>query len=280
MSRPLRRLAASAIACFALCALMGGTPAFGMARPNTSTWPAPFATTNFMIHRAPYVSLDDAQRYAGYFEAAYATEVGAWGFSPPLPDADGLIDVYMSDPNVDYPYTGARPDDDTAATTSGFVVFSPIATMPPMSGSSYAAAQVFHLIQYSLFARAAQLVDYGTAEWAGANATGKSSWGGYYWNNPGQPLDCTGQCGDFSASRWIFFEYLSEHYGTGIVKEIYQQVAARQADTAAAGLDAIHAVLTAHGSSLAQAFNDFSAANAAGAYTYPGLPTSVLRLSQ
>jgi hypothetical protein len=281
MSRPLRRLAASAIACFALCGLMS-TPALGMARPNTGTWPAPFATTHFMVHRAPYVNVDDAQKYADYFEAAYATEVGTWGFNAPLPDDDGLIDVYMFDPNVDYPYTGARPDNDTAATTSGFVIFSPIAAMPPMSGASYAAAQVFHLIQYSLFAHAVKLLDYGTAEWAATNATARTSWGTYYWHFPGQSLDCTGQCGDYSASHWVFFEYLSERYGRDIVKEIYQQVASLQADTAEKGLDAIDAVLTAHGSSLAQAFNGFTAANAADAYTIAGLANQpgMLQLSQ
>jgi hypothetical protein len=140
--------------------------------------------------------------------------------------------------------------------------------------ASTAANELFHLIQYSYYTGGAKLLKQGTAEWAAANVTGRTSWSIFYWSNPGQPLDCTGQCGVYSSSRWIFFEYLSERYGTSIVKEIYQQVGAMQADTASRDLDAIDAVLSAHGSSLAQAFSDFSAANAAGAYTFPGLSAS------
>jgi hypothetical protein len=280
MSFAFRRLAAGAIAGLAL-SVLASSPAFAASRPNTSTWPAPLTTAHFMVHRKPYVSADDAQKVADDFEAAYATEVGSWGYSPPLDDGDGLIDVYVGDPNVDYPVIGARRDDDTATTSSGFAVLSADPAMT-LDLAGTAANQLFQLVQYSMFTGGSPLLQQGTAEWAAANVTGRTVWSIFYWANPSQPLDCAGQCADSSVSRWIFFEYLSERYGTGIVKEIYQRVAALQADTAAAGLDAIDAVLGAHGSSLAQAFNDFSAANASGAYTFPGQAgkTNSLKLSQ
>jgi hypothetical protein len=278
MSYPFRRLVAGAIAGLAF-SVLASTPAFASTRPDTSSWPAPLTTAHFMVHRASYVSAGDAQKVAGDFEAAYATEVGSWGFNPPLADDDGLLDVYVADPNVDYPVSGAMRDDDTTATSSGFAVLSPLATV---DRASAAANELFHLIQYATFTGGAKLLKQGTAEWAAANVTGRTSWSIFYWHNADQPLDCTGQCADFSSSRWIFFEYLSERYGVGIVKEIYQQVAVMQADTAAKDLDAIDAVLAAHGSSLTQAFSDFSAANAAGTYKFPGLAgsTSSLKLAQ
>src|SRR5919198_3134985 len=97
MSSPFGRLAAGTIAALAL-SVLASPPAFPPPRPDTSSWPAPLTTTHFMVHRASYVSADTAQKVADYFEAAYATEVGSWGYNPPLADDDGLIDVYVADP--------------------------------------------------------------------------------------------------------------------------------------------------------------------------------------
>jgi Family of unknown function (DUF6055) len=273
MSYPFRRLAAGTIAGLAL-SVLASTPAFASSRPDTSSWPSPLTTTHFMVHRASDVSADDAQKVADDFEAAYATEVGSWGFNAPVADDDGLIDVYVTEPYVGGQVGEALRDDDTAPTGSGFAVLSPDAT----DTASTAAHELFHLIQYSMFTGGAKFLKEGTAEWAAANVTGKTSWLTYYWSDSAQPFDCTGQCGTYSYSRWIFFEYLSERYGTSIVKEIYQQVGAMQADTASRDLDAIDAVLSAHGSSLAQTFSDFSSANAAGAYRFPGLASSTKSL--
>jgi|tagenome__1003787_1003787.scaffolds.fasta_scaffold20978200_4 hypothetical protein len=275
MSYPFRRLAAGTIAGLAL-SVLASSPAFASVRPTTNKWPDTVESAHFVVHPAPGVDPGKAQQVSDSFEAAYATEVESWGFVPPISDGslggDARVDVYLQ-PTYNAGEVGeALRDDDNAATTSGYAVISPDAADKPET----AAHELFHLIQYGVYARGAKFLKEGTAEWAAANVTGKTSWLVTYWDNPGHSLECpTGSpCAsptDLSYSRWIFFDYLSERYGAGIVKEIYQQVATLKADTASQDLDAIDAALAAHGSSLAQAFTDFSAANASGAYKFAGL---------
>ena len=75
-----------------------------------------------------------------------------------------------------------------------------------------------------------------------------------------------------SYARWIFFDYLSERYGPGIVKELLTQAAASDAGNDPLRIcRRIDDVLAAHGSSLTQTFNGFTAANAGGSYSFPGL---------
>jgi hypothetical protein len=282
MSYPFRRLAAGTIAGLAL-SVLASTPAFASARPSTKNWPDTVESAHFVVHPAPGIDPGKAQQVSDSFEAAYATEVESWGFVPPISDGslggDARVDVYVQ-PTYNAGEVGeALRDDDNAATTSGYAVISPDAADKPET----AAHELFHLLQYATYSHGAKFLKEGTAEWAAANVTGKTSWLLTYWGTAGQSLECVATCADdnLSYARWIFFEYLSERYGKSIVKEIYQQAAALHADTASQDLDAIDAALSARGSSLAQAFSDFSAANAAGGYSFPGLgnPTGSLQLA-
>jgi hypothetical protein len=275
MSYPFRRLAAGTIAGLAL-SVLASTPAFASVRPSTNKWPDTVESAHFVVHPAPGVDPGKAQQVSDNFEAAYATEVGSWGFVPPIADGslggDARVDVYVQNTYNAGEVGEALRDDDTAATSSGYAVISPDAADKPET----AAHELFHLIQYATYTRGAKFLKEGTAEWAAANATGRTSWLVTYWDNPGQSLECpmSSPCAgptDLSYSRWIFFDYLSERYGAGIVKEIYERVASLRADSGSADLDAIDAALQAHGSSLAQAFTDFSTANASGAYQFAGL---------
>src|SRR4051794_273487 len=285
MSHPFRRLAAGTIAGLAL-SVLASSPAFASIRPSTNKWPDTVESAHFVVHPASGVDAGKAQQVSDNFEAAYATEVGSWGFVPPISDGslggDSRIDVYLQQTYNPGEVGEALRDDDSAATTSGYALISPDAADKPET----AAHELFHLLQYAVYARGAKFLKEGTAEWAAANVTGKTSWLVTYWDNPGHSLDCpmSSPCAsptDLSYARWIFFDYLSERYGAGIVKEIYQQAAVLQADTGARDLDAIDAALAAHGSSLAQAFTDFSAANSSGAYRFAGLSgaTKYLRLA-
>ena len=272
MSYPFRRLAAGTIAGLALTVL-ASSPALASVRPSTKQWPDTVESAHFVVHPAPGVDAAKAQQVSDNFEAAYATEVGSWGFVPPRSDGslggDARVDVYVQQTYNAGEVGEALRDDDSAAITSGYALISPDAADKPET----AAHELFHLLQYAVYARGAKFLKEGTAEWAAANVAGKTSWLVTYWGNPTHSLDCTDECAtqNLSYARWIFFEYLSERYGKGIVKEIYQRVAALQADSSSEDLDAIDAALAAHGSSLAQAFNEFSGANAAGAYSFAGL---------
>jgi hypothetical protein len=81
-----------------------------------------------------------------------------------------------------------------------------------------------------------------------------------YVTDPGAPLDCPGTTCDTAGNsngygQWPFFEFLSEHFGKAVAREIYDQ---ERSLGAGHMLDSIAAVLTAKGSSLEQGFGDYS----------------------
>ena len=269
MSYGIRRLAAGAISVLAL--LMLAAPA-SAARPDTTGW-SEIDSSHFAVHYPSAVAAGDARTLSANLESAYATEVGSWGFDPPLHDDDSRVDAYVQDTSG---HLGeSMRDDPTANTSSGYIVIDPTA----VTNAETAAHELFHLLQYAIYAQGSKFLKEGTAEWAGANAAGGTSWLFTYWSAPDQSLDCvpSSPCGtsDLSYARWIFFDYLSEHYGTGIIKEIFQRAGALGAGSdPAADVQAIDQVLAAHGSSLGQAFDGFTAANTGASYTFPGLAGS------
>jgi hypothetical protein len=267
MSYGIRRLAAGAISFLALLAFSSQAQA---ARPNTSGWgEIDSAAGHFEIHFPASVPTADAQTVADNLEHAYAVEVGSWGFDPPVNDGDSKVDVYLA--HTDGHLGEASPDTPGPA-TSGSITIDPGST-----GDAEAAAhELFHLLQYAIDSRGASFLKEGTAEWAGANVAGNTGWLLTYWGAPDQPLDCLAgsACagGGYSYARWIFFDYLSERYGTGIIREILTRAAADDAgDDPAKDLQAIADVLAAHGTSLTQVFNGFTAANVGESYSFPGL---------
>ncbi|HEX6459268.1 MAG TPA: DUF6055 domain-containing protein [Thermoleophilaceae bacterium] len=269
MSYGIRRLAAGAISVLTLLVLAAPASA---ARPDTTGWDE-LDSPHFAVHYPPASALGDAQALSSNLETAYATEVGSWGFNPPIPDSDSRVDVYVADTGG---HLGESVRDNPAAdTSSGYIVIDPSA----VTNAETAAHEFFHILQYAIYAHGAKFLKEGTAEWAGANVSGGTGWLFTYWGAPDQPLDCipTSPCGtnDYSYSRWLFFDYLSEHYGPGIVKELFQKARALAAgDDPATDVRAVDQVLAAHGAGLAQAFNGFTAANTGASYTFPGLAGS------
>jgi hypothetical protein len=247
-------------------------------------YPGLLTSSHFAVHYAAPTSAAQAQQLASNAEKAWAAEVDSWGFPRPVPDGtDGggsdLVDVYVSDVS---PSLGeAHRDDFSADTTTGFIVVD----SDSVGDDQALAHELFHLIQYAIYAKGPKFIKEGTAEWAGANVAQRTGWLVTYWRDPSQPLECSpsSPCGspnDLSYSRWMFYEYLSEHYGSGIVKEILERELALSVGTdTGLGLQAVDDVLAAHGSSLAQAFSGFTGANAGAAYTFPGLADSGLHPS-
>jgi hypothetical protein len=273
MSYGIRRFAAGAVSFLALT--LATTGSAQAARPAL---PLDLSTTHFKVHYTTGTGDDqssaaDAATVANNMESAYATEVGAWGFNPPVNDGDGKTDVYIKDTGT---HLGESIRDTPGVpTTSGYMVIDPHST----GDAETAAHELFHILQYAIYADGAKFLKEGTAEWAGANVAHTTSWAFVYWTYPFQPLDCApgSPCGtsDWSYARWIFYDYLSEHYGTGIIKEIIMRAGVLNAGTEPAlDVQAINDVLAAHGSSLTQAFNDFTGANAGASYTFPGLAGS------
>jgi hypothetical protein len=273
MSYGIRRFAAGAVSFLAL--ILATTGSAQAARPSL---PLDISTSHFKVHYTTDAGDDQssataAAAVAGNMETAYSTEVGAWGFNPPVNDGDGKTDVYIK--NTGTHLGESIRDTPGVPTTSGYVLIDPMST----GDGETAAHELFHILQYAIYADGAKFLKEGTAEWAGANVAHTTSWAFVYWTYPFQPLDCAPgtPCGtsDWSYARWIFYDYLSEHYGTGIIKEIITRAGVLNAGTdPALDVQAINDVLAAHGSSLTQAFNDFTGANAGASYTFPGLAGS------
>lgn len=267
MSYGIRRLAAGAISVLAL--LVFSSSALG-ARPDTTGWAELVSSgSHFDVHYPATVAAGDAQTVAANLETAYGIEVGSWGFAPPKDDGDSKVDVYISDTGG---HLGEAAPDMPGPATSGYIQIDPSS----VGNLETAGHELFHVLQYAIDSRGAKFLKEGTAEWAGANVAGGTSWLLSYWGSPEQPLDCAdaSPCGadGMAYARWIFFDYLSEHYGPGIIKEILTQAGASDAGyDPDRDLQAINQVLAAHGSDLTHIFNGFTAANTGASYSFPGL---------
>ena len=88
---------------------------------------------------------------------------------------------------------------------------------------------------------------------------------------PDLSLDCVGDaCGNDlyeigGYSRWTFFQYLSERFGTTFARDVLATGAAL-ADPAQTGAQLLAATLAARGTTLGDVFNDYTAVHAAARY--------------
>src|SRR5215210_6422418 len=89
-------------------------------------------------------------------------------------------------------------------------------------------------------------------------------------------LDCVGDAyGDEyyetdGYSRWLFFEYMSDRFGVGFVKDVLAQ-GATLADPTRTGASLLNATLAAKGTTLSDAYADYVNVNLVGGYDVPGL---------
>lgn len=247
-------------------------------RPAPSYLNAEFGGPHFVVHYTPNqgtaadrLSEAGAAALLANAEAGYAWEVLQQGFPAPLDDGDGRTDIYVYDLPPFLGGAAAGRDDESLERTSGFVVLDPTTT------NVYAIShEFFHLIQFGILAHTGFFSE-STAEWAGqavVAANGGSPPPNWF-PIPQVPLDClgsscSGDSGGYHGS--IFWEYLSERLGTGIVHEAYERDAALAAvDHQPHDLQALGEVLAAHGSSLAAAFEGYAVAAVAGQITRPGV---------
>jgi hypothetical protein len=243
------------------------------------------ATSHFVVHyfsdsAASYaITQTQAGDIAALAERAYAAEVTD-GYSAPSPDVyeggSAAIDIYV----VDLGSTGvlgyAQPDG--CCPNFGYIGLN--GSMPKESFDQKTVAhELFHLIQFVTWIPIQTTDNWlleGSAEWMGyrtAGFTNSLDVGGLDIS-----LDCrdpngTSQCDlkdpykDGGYSRWPFFEYLSERWGTAFPATIFQQATAHMSSATTALENAI----AAKGSTLTDVFNDWTAVNLTGAYSVPVL---------
>ena len=142
--------------------------------------------------------------------------------------------------------------------------------------------ELFHLVQYGIWSHMDPSVLEASAEWAGFRFIGfplAVDFGGTSpvplletVGLPDMSLTCNGEsCGatDYEAlgySRWHFFEFLSERFGSGTVNDLFQRGKTVNDPAVGAG-DLLMQMLTAKGSTLGDVFHDWTVANMTGAYT-------------
>lgn len=272
-----RRLAALA-ATGAAAALFAGSAA--AARPAAFAQPETLTTTHFQIHYTGDFALpddrivhQDAATLAANAEQAYATIVGGWGYPAPLNDGDGLIDIWVTDLSISASGAAALATVDAAGNTAtGWIAVAPEAT----TALDVIAHELFHLAQFGIWIPADSWLLEGSANWAGIAVNGYRSTGNATLaptlHQPDLSLDCDSDaCGNDlyetgGYSRWSFFEYLAQRFGTAFVKETLQQ-GATLADPTKKGASLVAAALAARGASLGDVYADYTFANLAGNYS-------------
>lgn len=249
--------------------------------------PEQLTTTHFVVHYdgapvdpdAKKVLHQDAADLAGLLEQAYTHFVTNLGYPAPLDDGDGRIDVYVTDLSSIGALGVAFPDN-AVAQTSGYVQIDD----DMVRSSETIAHELFHLIQYSQRRTLDGYVLEGMAEWAGFNFVGfpltvdvgapDPTPLGDTLGAPDMSLTCSGSaCGldGYEAggySRWHFFQYLTERFGGQPVKDLLAKAASLGDDS---GANVITAYLADKGTSLSDAFTEWTVANLTGGYSAPGL---------
>ena len=166
--------------------------------------------------------------------------------------------------------------------TWGYIHIDDSATGLP----SVAMHELFHLVQFGVWADMDPYVLEARAEWAGFRFLGfplAVDLGGTSpvplldtVGLPDMSLTCSGDaCGatEYDAlgySRWHFFQYLTERFGSWTVNELFQRGKTVNDPGVLAG-DLLVQLLAAKGATLGDVFHDWTVANMTGAYTATGL---------
>jgi hypothetical protein len=263
-----------------LAAALAGPAA---ARPNPALYPETLTTPHFAIHftgeldpntpNPDRITFQIAGDLAANAERAYSTLVTDWGYPAPLNDGDGLIDIWVQDLGGDM--LGFASLDAPGNTGTGWIAMEVTAA----TSLQVIAHELMHLIQYSQWITADAWLLEGTAEWAGFSISGYSPFSGTVPDSVGAPdmsLDCDSDaCGNDlyetgGYSRWPFFEYLTDRFGVGAVKDVFAR-GASLADPLQTGATLLDGTLATKGTTLGTVFGDYALASLTGSVDAPGL---------
>jgi hypothetical protein len=259
------------------CAFLGfGASPAAAARPIG--YPSTISSAHFQVHYTGDISALDrvtdqtAADADATAERAYTAITQTYGYPAPLDDGDGKIDIWIaSTGSADI--AGLAFPDNLTNQTSGYIVLDSVTGL----NDHVIAHELFHLVQFGIWLPTDGWLLESTAEWTGFRFEGftgpsiLSSLGA-----PDMSLDCIGdKCGDDDYerggySRWSFFEYLSERFGSTIVKDVLDRGAAL-GDPTVPAITLVSDALAAKGTTLADAFTDWTVANLSGNYTATGL---------
>jgi hypothetical protein len=305
MTRSSRFLLPFALVALA-ASLAAGVPRAAAIDPFPNVGITTLSSEHFKIHYnredrstdcpTMFITQEQAGDVLGMAERAYGL-YASWGYATPVldsADSDGYLDIsadqFSLPPDGCIAYGAIDPSipreaDGTLSRWDALI--NPVLPLgageihlDTMKGLTYhvIAHEVFHLFQRKITTSADPWVEEGTAEWAAVKADGAA--GGLEFN-PDRTLDCVGaECGDSEFDKngypgWMLFEYLTERYGDGKIKDILSAAPMT-------GTQALASVLPAS-VKLQDFFNDYTTARLNGDFSSPALagvlPQSLATLS-
>jgi hypothetical protein len=211
-------------------------------------------------------------------------EVHKLGYDRPISDGtrggggSGKFDVYLKELTGQglYGLTVAeqRTSYNKRLYTSYMLLDNDFKGYPSSRGTSLkvtAAHEFFHAIQYAYDVREDPWMMEATATWMEEQFDDPGNDNRQYLpygqvRHPGDPLDKSTNFALYG--NWLFFQYLSEHYGRGVVKSIWHHAAAFAGGGHQFSAQAIRSTLSSHGG-MTPIFGRYANGNTVPGHTYP-----------
>jgi hypothetical protein len=230
-------------------------------------------TTHFALHyvtdptSSDYISQQQVTDIAGWAERAYALYT-SWGYpAPPTSNfsSPGRDDILILNRLYD---DNAVPTDPAADTTSGTILLTNGSTV----GFHEVAHSVFSIFQFGLWQPTSLWLEQAAAEWAAFRAENFTTAVQANLGASDNSGDCVGgDCGSVPYDEagdpgWTFMEYLNERFGADAVKALFTDGAVLGQPSPAA-TQYVSDVLTSHGTTFNQFFNDYTVARLTGNFS-------------
>ncbi len=220
-------------------------------------------------------------------ESVWRHHIGKLGYRRPLPDGgrggNAKFDVYLKNvgPLGYYGYCAPeRRPNRQRRLESGYCVLdndfarAEFAAPPLKSLRVTAAHEFFHAIQYNYDVREDRWMMEATATWIeeryadGINDNRQFLSAGQV-AKPGRPLDLYSFGTAAPYGNWAFFEFLSNRFGTRIVRQIWNRVGDFRGAPDQYSMQAVRSTLRARKRSLPATYARFAAANTIPGRSYP-----------
>jgi len=247
-------------------------------------------STKICVHRVASTRDKAGKKWAGrtlrVLKQVWAKEVGDMGYRRPLKDGrrggkGGKLDVYLADVGADGLYGYCAPEfrlDAYPRVASGYCVLdndfarSQYGAKPIDSLRVTAAHEFFHAVQFGYDYREDPWLMEATATWIEERfADGVNDNRQYLRESQVRmtyvPLDTFRSGRSFQYGNWAFFEYLSQRFGTGVVRRIWKQVGHYRRDGETYSIKGVKRVLPST-TSFEQLYTQFAVANVTPARSY------------
>jgi hypothetical protein len=250
---------------------------------------APLCNTRICLHYVPTgtdapPSPDWPAQNLAVIDSVWTTIVDQMGYRAPVTDGTRgggpQLDVYLKDLGGDIYGFCAGETRAKKRTGSGYCVLdndfaaAQFPTGTPTDNLVVTAAhEFFHAVQYAYDYAEDPWMMESTATWMEERiATAVNDNRQYFpWSQiyaPYLPLDLFSRNAGYQYGNWVFWEYLSTQYGTGIVNKAWKQAGSLRADGGKYSVTALQKVLKRKGG-LTKVYAKYAAGNLTPAANYP-----------